>query len=269
MKVRNLPDPDRLSVLTAMIVLAYTVTKFVVLPVRELALQLPGLYISAELSINTIIALLVAGLTTTGADWLIRDHPLLQSKQAWRNALLPALSAWVIGIPLSQLSFGLTWWLVLAIGVALVILTIIAEYIVIDIEDVRYPLAAAWLTAVSFVLYLVLVITLRTTGVRLLFLLPACVFAGWLAAIRTLHLRLHGEWAMLDSLVIGLLLGQWLTALHYWPLSALTFGLAALGALYALTSFAGGLAEGHTIRQALVEPVIGLFLAFLAGYWFR
>ncbi len=86
---RHLPDADRLSVLAAAILLAYALARFVDIPVRELSMQLPGVYI-VQIDIRTAIALLVAGLTATGADWLLRQHPALHAHSNLEHWMLPA-----------------------------------------------------------------------------------------------------------------------------------------------------------------------------------
>jgi hypothetical protein len=260
---RNLPDFDRLSVLAAALLLAYAMVHFVDLPAQSFDFQLPGLYINISLDFQTAVAFIAAGMTASGADWLVRDHPALKSGKTIQHWLLPALTAWVIGIPLFQLPFGLTWWAVFVVGGVLLLLVLVAEYIAVDTEDVWYPVAAAGLTSVSFALFLVLAIVLRSAQFRLFLLLPALAFALWLVSLRTLHLRLHGEWRLLEASLVAFVVGQLVTAFHYWPLSPVAFGLAVLGPAYALTSLIGGLAEGENLQQALLEP--GFVLAALWG----
>jgi hypothetical protein len=265
---RNLPDANRLSVLAATILLAYALARFVDLPVRELSLQLPGVYLSVEINMRTFVALLVAGLTATGADWLLRDHPAMQSrKSTLEHWLLPALTAWVIGLPLFQLPPGLLWWTGFALGGALLVIVLLAEYIAVDPEDVRHPVAAAGLTAVSFALFLALAISLRFGEIRLFLELPALVLAVGLVSLRSLHLRLHGQWAWVQALAIALVLGQFTAALHYWPLSPVSFGLALLGPAYSLTSLVGAITEGEPLQRALVEPSVVLVLLWGAAAW--
>jgi hypothetical protein len=268
-KPRYLPDAERLSVLTATIVLAYAMTRFVQIPASELAVQLPGFYLNMTVNLNSIIALLVAGLTASGADWLLRDHPDLQGQGQPQHTLLPALTAWAISIPLAQIQAGPVWWLALAAGAALVTLTVVAEYVAVDAEDIRYPLAAAGLTAVSFALYLILAVTLRAMGPRLFLILPALTIAGGLVGLRALHLRLPGEWAFIEAGVIGLILGQITAALNYWPLSPISFGLLLLGAAYALSSLIVNLVEEKPLRQAIIEPGLAVLLACGAALWLR
>ena len=106
-----------------------------------------------------LTALLVAGIAAAGADWLLRDHPARHNQLLFPHMLLPAMTALVIGIPLNQMDFGIAWWAGLLAGTVLLVLVFVAEYIVIDTQDVRQPLAAASLSAVAFAIYLVLATT--------------------------------------------------------------------------------------------------------------
>ncbi|RPI31714.1 MAG: hypothetical protein EHM70_10865 [Chloroflexota bacterium] len=266
---RYLPNPDRLSVLAATILLAYALTRFVDLPARDFAIQLPGVFLAFQVNFRTVVALLAAGLTASGADWLLRDHPALGDHSTFQHWLLPALTAWVIGVPLFLLPFGILWWVIFAIGGSLLMLVLVAEYIVVDPEDIRYPPAAAMLTAVSFVLFLVLAIVLRSAGLRLYLILPAVIAAGGLVSLRTLRLRLPGSWRGWEALVIALVVGQLSAALHYWPLSPVAYGLALLGPVYALTGLLRGLAEGETLRQAILEPGLVLCVVWVVAIWMR
>ena len=269
LKPRYLPDADRLSVLAATILLAYALGRFVNLPSRSLAIQLPFVYLSVQVNIRTFVTLLVAGLTAIGADWLLRDHPALGVNSTLEHWLLPALTAWVIGFPLYQLPMGPVWWLGFALGGGLLMLVLVAEYIVVDPDDVRHAPAAAGLTAVSFALYLILAVAVRYSGLRLFLVLPALTFAAWLVSLRAIHLRLHGKWAFLDATIVALILAQLIAALHYWPLAPASFGLALLGPTYALTSLISGLEEGEPLRQAAIEPAVVLVVVWGAAFWIR
>jgi hypothetical protein len=140
-------------------------------------MQLPGFYLAVEINIHTVVALLVAGLTATGADLLLRDHPALGDKRTVEHWLLPALTAWTLGIPLSQLPVGPQWLISFAIAGVLLMLVLVAEFIAVDPEDERYPIASAALTAVSYALFLILAIVLQSAGFRLFLILPALLLA--------------------------------------------------------------------------------------------
>jgi len=250
-----------------MILLAYALARFIDLPGRELAVQLPGVYFEINLNINTVVAFLVAGLTATGADWLLRQHPSSSQHSTFEHWLLPSLTSWVIGIPLFQLRLSPQWWLGFVIGGVLLTLVLIAEYITIDPRDERHPLAAAGLTALSFALFLSLAISLRYAGLRLFLILPALTLGVSLVSLRTLHLRLHGRWAVTQAITIALTCAQITAALHYLPVSPISYGLILLGPSYAITSLISNLAENKTLRQSFAEPLIVLLIVIGTAMW--
>lgn len=255
---QHLPDTDRLSVLTATILLAYALLPFVQLPERSLTLPAVGILFVFRFNFVTLIAVLSAALAATGTEWLLRGHPYLGNQRTFQHWLLPAFTAWVIGVPLSSLQVGLEWWAVFAFGGLLLVLVLVAEYIAVDLLDARHAPATVGLTAVSFALFLILCVALVAAGVRLYVLLPAVVLALFLVTMRTLYLRLAGRWCIAWSAGIALMVGQVVAALHYWPVSPLRFGLIVLGLAYALTSVAGSLEEGRSWRVLWAEPVVML-----------
>jgi hypothetical protein len=257
-KSTSMPSPDRLSVLAATILLAYASIRLVDLPPSVFNYQLPGFFLSVEISAATLITLLAAGLMATGADLLLRDHPLLKGKFTLQHWLLPAMTAWIIGVPLYRLPLSPQWLAGFAIGGALLMLVLIAEYISVDPQDRRYPLASAGLTAASFALFLMLAIAMRSIGLRLFFILPTLTFASALVILRTLHLRLRGRWLFLETAALALIIAQLAAAFHYLPLSPIAYGLAILGPAYALTSLIASISEGISLRQAVLEPSLAL-----------
>jgi hypothetical protein len=266
---QNLPNIDLLSILAAMIVLAYTLERFINLPSWGISRQFPGLYIELNINVTMITSLLVACMTAAGANWLMRNHPASQKKLALQHAILPALTALVIGIPLSRIPVGIGWWVGLLSGAFILVLVIIAEYIAVDLGDIRLPFASAALSAVSFALFLVLAGALRAAGVRLLFITPALIIAAWLVSLRVTNLRLHGEWTIYESAIIALVVGQIAAAFYYWPLAPITFGLVLLGPSYALISLFCNLIEEKPVRQVIYEPIISILIAWGAAFIIR
>ena len=267
--IHNLPDRDRLSVLAAVIMLAFSLSHFVDVPVWEPGIQLPGFYLSVRISVQTVVLALVAALTAAGADWLFHVHPALQGRSSAPYWLLPSLTTFGIGVLLMELPFNPVWWASLFMAGIVLMLVLVGEYISIDTQDVRQPFAAAILTAVAFALYLVLVVGLHLAELRLVYLMPWVFLATWLVSVRALHLRLQGEWAVYEAAVIAFIVAQFVAALIYWPLSPLTFGLLLLGPAYALNSLFFGLIEERPLRQLLIEPAIALLLAIGAAVWTR
>lgn len=266
-KPQHTPDVNRLSVLAAAILLAYALGRFADLPTQSMEFQILGLYLPFELNTHTVVAFLVAGITASGADWLLRDHPHVGQKNTVEHWLLPALTAWVIGFPLFQLPLGLIWWAGFFLGGILLMLVLVAEYIAVDPNDIRHPAAAAGLIALSYALYLMLAVSMRFAGVRLVFILPTLTIASWLVSLRTLNLRLQGQWAFIQAGLIALICAQIAAALHYMPLSPVTFGLILLAPTYTLTSLVANLAEDLPIRQAIVEPMVVMVVLFITAFW--
>ena len=265
----HLPNRDRISTVSAAILLAYTLERFISLPGREFSAQLPGFYFDINLNIQTLVALLTAGLTASGADWLLREHPFLKKQRTLEHWLLPAMTALVIAMPLFQIPRHPIWWFGFAVGGGLIILVIIAEYITINPQDPRYPLAAAGITAISFALFLILVTTLRLAETRLFLLLPAITISSMLVSLRMLRLRFHNRWLMVESFTIAMITAQVAAGLHYFPLSPVAYGLAILAPAYALINFLVNLAQVESFLRVVLEPTLLLILIWMAAFLLR
>lgn len=271
---RNLPDVDRISVLTAIILLAYATTRYVDIRPLELNINFLGIILLYQINFKTIVSVLVAVLAASGSEWLLRSHPrLLKSTGGWRSTMqhwiLPALTAWVIGITLNNLIASPEWWIVFSMGGALLIFVFIGEYNVVDVSDARHPAAIVGLTGLSFALYLILAIAFRAANSRLYLIIPGLSLVIWLVSLRTLYLRSGGRWLFGWATVIGLIISQLTMALHYWPLSPIRFGLFLLAPSYALTSLAGGLEEGRSLTGAIIEPLLMFVLLSGLAFWIQ
>jgi hypothetical protein len=265
----HLPNADRMSILAATILLAYTLARYISLPGREISIQFPGIYLDIKLNIQTLVVLLVAGLTASGADWLFREHPSIKKRNTIEHWLLPAMTTLVIAIPLFQVPQRPIWWVGFAMGGGLIILVLIAEYITIDPQDPRYPPAAAGITAISFALFLILIAALSYAETRLFLLLPVLIVSCMLLNLRVLRLRFHNEWLIIHSITVALITTQIATALHYWPISPIAYGLAILAPAYALTNFVSNLTEKESYGRAIVEPTVMLFILWAVAFWLR
>lgn len=260
----SLPDTNRIGVLTAAVLLAFALTRL--LPTSQIVLRLTigDFFLALPVSLTTAMTLLAAGVTATGMDWLLRGHPGLGSRRTVEHWLLPMLTTFVIGIPLSLLPGGTSWWFTFAIAGLALVTVFIAEYVAMDPTAPAYSAATGLLTALSFAVYIILLTTMRASGPRLILSVPVVFLAGGMVSLRALHLRLR-RWEFFWAGGISLILSQLASALHYWPLSPIQFGLALLGPLYALTSLAGNLGEDAPIRRAAIEPILVLSLAWIAA----
>lgn len=267
---RYLPDPTRVSVLTAAVLLAFALTRVLNAPqLLSIPLPLGNIKFTLSFNLNTVIVLLAAGMTATGMDWLLRTHPSLEKGETREHWLLPTLTVLVIGIALYTLPNTPIWWLGFGLGATIFLVVALSEYVVVDPNDARYPVATAILTVLAFVIFLVLAVAIKAANARLIMVIPALFLAGGLAALRTLHLRLNERWELAWAVGIGLVAAQLGSALHYLPLTPVRFGLALLAPLYALTVLAVSLAEGNPFRRAFVEPTVMLVLFWGLAIWFR
>ncbi len=259
------PLTDRIGMLTAVILLAYAVARIVQTPELALTISLPGFYFVYPLSIGTAISVMAAGLTATGMDWIIRSHPALEKKPTTEHWMLPTLTAFIIGAPLSILPNGVIWWLGFAFGAVLLALVFTAEYIVVDPTASNYAIARAGLTSLSYALFFILVISLRFASLRLFLLLPVLLLAAGLISLRILHLDGTDRWDFPWAIGIGIISVQLGAGLHYWPLTPIQYGLALTGPLYALTMLSTNITEGIPIRRATTTPGIILTLAWVTA----
>lgn len=265
------PEKSRLSILTAIVLLAYALTRLLNLPLYRLELSLAGIRLNLALHFGVIISLLAAGLIATGMRWLLQTHPAWRAGESNRlleHLLLPTLTALIIGLALGTLNRPLLWWLGFGVGGVLMVLVLLAEYLATDMHDSRYPIAAVVLTALTFAFYLILSVALRAAAVRLFLLVPALFIGSGLIALRVLRLRL-GRWAWHQTLVIALLCTQLGAACRYWPLTPVQFGLIALGPAYALVDFLVAQTEGEKAGRALIAPLILLGVFWGMALWFR
>jgi len=250
------PDANRLSVLTAAVLLALALTSLMDIQGGTRGVQLPGIYLPLEFNLRFLTILLAVGLTATGMDWLLQSHPLLTGKNTLTHWLLPTLTTLVISAPLYILPKGGLWWLAFAAGGILLILVFLAEYAIVDSSNIFYPAASGGLTALSLVMFLILAIALRYALARLIILIPLLLLAAFSVSLRALHLYLPGQWKYAWSIGAAIVCIQFAAGLHYWPLSPVQFGLILLGPLYAIINLARNLEEGIALRRAAIEPLI-------------
>ncbi|MCP4142495.1 MAG: hypothetical protein GY755_19830 [Chloroflexi bacterium] len=262
---RHIPDTNRISVLTATVLLAFALIRLLPDAVYTIAFQAFIWVIRFDVDLRLVVIVLASGLTATGVDWLLKSHPMMEGKSTLEHWLVPMLTALVLGMPLYLLPDGALWWVGFGFGGVLLVLVFWAEYVVVSPGDTNYPAAMLVLTVVSFSLYLILAIALRYADIRLFMLLPALFLATLFASSRALYLRLGGEWKIAWAMGIALVGIQLAAGLHYWDLSPVRYGIFLLAPLYALTNLAAALLDGVPLRRALVEPLVMAFFVLGAG----
>lgn len=265
---RHAPDPNRLSILAAGVLLTYALPRLLGTTGPVLNWNFFALTVEIPLNLSLLTIFLSAALTAAGMEWLLRSHPDFRSEVSLQHSILPSLTAFALGLPLYNLPPGPAWWVSFFLGSILLLMVFVAEYIALDVADTRYTFASAALIAVSFSLFLVLSSALSFSNSRLVLVLLVIFPAAWLVSLRAIHLR-NGDWEWQWATGIALACAQVAASLHYWPLSPVQYGLATLAPLYILTGLAINLDEGMSLRRALIESVIylgifGLSISLLA-----
>ena len=263
---QHTPDANRLSILSAGVLLTYVLPRLLNTQSPTLNWNLLGLAFEIPLNLNLVTIFFAAALTAAGMDWILHRHPNFESGVSLQHWLLPALTAFALGIPLYNLPPGPAWWVSFLLGGTLLLMVIVAEYIVLDSADTRYTLASAGLVAVSFSLFLILSAALSYAGARLILILLVLFPAAGLVSLRAIHLRLNNRWEWQWAFGIALACAQFSAALNYWPVSPVQYGLIALSPLYALTGLAINIGEGMSTRRALLEAGIYFGLFWLAAF---
>lgn len=262
----RLPSTDRMGMLIASVLSTFAISRLIESPGLTLSLSLPGFYYAFPLTLGSFLTMLAAALTAAGMDWLTREHPSAEQKRSTReHLLLPTLTAFVMGTPLSLLSDSPAWWPGFIFGAVLLTAVCAAEYISIDPTTPSYGLARAGLTAVAYALFLVLVTSLRFSGARMVLVIPSIFIVAGLISLRILHLDGTDRWDFPWAIGIGLVCAQIGAGLHYWPLSPVQFGLALTGPLYGLTMLSTSLAENIPLRRAVTGPIFITVIAWASA----
>lgn len=247
-KYRQTPDLNTLSVLIGTVLLAYTLTHFVELPLLSLNLQLFGIYLPLQLNFPILVSLLVAGLVASGTSWMLHDHPAVEADRLTvEHWLLPGLTSLVLMLVVEQIPFGFLWWVGSILSGLVLMLVLMAEYIAVDPNNKYYLLAEVGITSLSMAFFFMLALLLHTVELRLFYRVPLLCIAAGLVYLRVLHLRTGGHWLFVPAGVSFLIVGQLSAGLHYWPLNPVSFGIALLGPLYGLIEF------GESYHQAGVN----------------
>ncbi len=266
-----LPDANRLSIVTAIIMLAFALTKLISYRLQNFYFSIFGIFIGFSLDFDDIVILFSALLAGFGMNWLLQSHPEIhryQNHMAYvAHWIVPVLTALVIGATLKAFAVGLIWWVVYGMGSLLLFAVFIAEYSVVTHEDYLNPIATVGLTALSFGLFLLLVIALFDANIRLYVRLPLMWLGALMVIARTLYLRL-GKWHLLWALLLSLVISEVVVGLNYLPLSPIKLSVLLLGIAYTLTSLVTAMEEGRKSRALWGEPISMLVITILISiFW--
>lgn len=264
----HLPQADKLSIVSASILVSYALLPFIQVSAREVPLAIAGIFIPLRINFYNLMSLIAAGLAAAGTDWMLRDHPGFEQRASLPHLILPASAAGALGFPLGLLEASAEWWIIMGLGSLLIVMILFAEFISIDEKDSRYPLALMVLSAVSYGIFFLVIIALRAANSRLylmLLILPAFFL---FLCLRVLQFRVGGRWRFEWAAVVTLIITQFMIAFYYWPLTPIRYALGLLGPAYALIGVAASLEENPDIHRVFFEPVVMLGVIWVLAIFF-
>ncbi len=252
------PDRDRLSTLTALIVLAYGLVRIVALPELRASLAVLGLLLELEFNAQLLLLSLASALAVVGTDWILRSHPAYRPERSTlEHWIIPGLAALGIGALVIRLPLGPQLWVGLLLAAGILIAVLVAEFLAVAADDPRFDAAALSLRILAYLLLIETFFALRAAGVRAAFSMPLIFFASALIAWRLFRLADSPGPLWQHASMIGLVVAQIGWALHYWPLdplkASLILGLAAyLAGGFSQSYLEGELRSGRLVEYALV-----------------
>ena len=257
---KGLPQPDRnrLSAMTALVALTYTLIRIVVLPSLQTEFEIVGLFVRLDISTRTMMLALAAVITATGADWLIRSHPQYdQHQSSLEHLVIPGLAALAAGAVLTRLPEGPALWIGVPLTAILLMGVLLAEFIVNDADDPRYDFAAVLLKTLAFTLLIGVFFVIRSTSMRAIFSVPVIFLSSGAVVWRLQRLdNQEGVRALLYAGVIGWISAQIGWALHYWPVAPLRYALILGLLVYIGNGLLDIQREGEFNRARWTELVI-------------
>lgn len=290
---------DRASVLIWVVLMGLAAQRFLTLPVRGFTATLFGSPITFNITANTILGALLAGLVASGTEAVVRAHPRTQRPRAmarqshaavhvqpWINASGGALGRvsaplrdhWVLwGLPIAlvavavlllPLAPSLVYWVLglILTGTALG-LSMAGIYYTIDPFQSGYRRARLGMNTLTYGVAFVLFLVVYRTRVRSVVSATEVLLVSTLLALELL--RGSERPTVLVSLyagITGLVLGQATWALNYWRLDSLTGGLVLLVLFYDIVGLSQHALQGRIRRREVLEYAL-ITIAAMALIW--
>jgi len=225
----NALPTERLSIISALIILNYALMPFIYSPQIPVNFSIAGFIIDIHIEYANLMVLSAALFAAIGTYWLLYDHPKIQRNKIILHLILPTVIAGVLSIPLNVIEIGSAWWILFGVGSLLIIFTLIAEYYSVDPEVSLFALARIFLIPLSVSILLLISITIRSAGFRLYIqiLVLGMVFATIYTRLIALMKAQSNRTIMM--FISTLIFMHFIIACHYLPFSSISFGLVLTG----------------------------------------
>lgn len=268
----------QLNILAATIVLANGFSRLVDIPPRGFRISLWNIQWSVEIGGRLLFMLLLALLVVIGAETIFRSHPIFQERTAGTKKqstivhwILPGLSAFGGSTAVSLLPAGPRWWLGLVIVTALLILSVLFEFIVIDRSDSRHDPAAIGLNVLGLTLLAIIFNAVIASSARLAFALPVIALSTIVIAFRLLNLILPYTPRMaIYAIGIGIIVTELAIPLSFLPISSILFALILTLATHTLAGIAQaargtGITRSTLLEYGFLDAIAVLLILVLVG----
>jgi hypothetical protein len=252
-------DPNRLSVLVAVLLLGSVLLRFIELPEHVWKLEPLGSPLEIQVTGTWLLVTLMVGLVCTGTNLILHDHPHLREhtgRPIYVSWILPGVLAGLLAYLLARAP---TWplWIggLVLVGVG-ISLAVSAEYTAVSPDSPGYPMARLGLNVLAYLLAFTLFAIIYNTRSRSLVTATLTLFTGTLLALDLLSVAdVEFRRVLLFAGIVGLITGESTWALNYWQISAWAGGLFLLLIFYTAVNVA---------HQHLLERLSGSILAEFA-----
>ena len=235
-------DPNRLSVLVALLLLGSVLFRFIELPEHVWELEPLGSPLEIHVTGTWLLVTLMVGLVCTGTNLILHDHPHLEKhpgRPIYISWILPGVMAGLSAYLLALAPTQPVWvggLILVGIGVSLAIST---EYTAISPAAPGYPLARLALNVLAYLLTFALFTIIYHTRTRSLVTATLMMLAAALLALDLLSVAdVRFRRVVLFASIVGLITGESTWALNYWQISAWAGGLFLLLIFYISTNVA-------------------------------
>jgi hypothetical protein len=252
-------DPDRLSVLVAVLLLGSVLLRFIELPEHVWELEPLGSPLEIHVTGTWLLVTLMVGLVCTGTNLILHDHPHLREhtgRPIYVSWILPGVLAGLLAYLLARAPTWPLWvggLILVGVGISL---AVSAEYTAVSPDAPGYPLARLGLNVLAYLLAFTLFAIIYNTRSRSLVTATLTLFTGTLLALDLLSVAdVQFRRVLLFAGIVGLITGESTWALNYWQISAWAGGLFLLLIFYTAVNVA---------HQHLLERLSGSILVEFA-----
>jgi hypothetical protein len=227
----------RLNVIFATITMAFILGQLIDAEGNLLTLSFLGVFVPFQIKFQTLITIAVSGLSAGGCIWLFNNHPKLGEHSIFPHIILPTFTAWSVNIFLNAISSKSTFWVTLFFGGTLLLIVIFTEYISLDQNIKNESFISNGLNFLSYLLFLMLLITLDAGNQRLFFKIPTIGLATMLISVRSLHYAKISKWQTQIVIASIIIVSQFTAAFHYINISSVDYGLIIIAPLFSFLMF--------------------------------